>query len=209
MDDEQLERDLRTLENSLDSLTPDGTTYQNWFVSFGSLLYIIRDKNHGIEFTQDIDISIVGEHQYEQIKTSLQESGFTLENHIVNDVTGDILFADFKSKHGLNVDLFFWIEHNGYLWHTYDDMREKPSNGIPEKYYFKAVPTWMMTGQSYKYRWFDTISPLKIPHLYGTLLDYWYPHWFIPDAEFGQSRTKILKEPTTCKNLSEVLCLTQ
>jgi hypothetical protein len=207
MTDDELMRDLMNLNSSLDVLTPDGSKYIKWFLSFGSLLYAIRDKKNNIPFTQDIDISIVGTSDYERIKTSLQGNGFQINNYIKNDLTDEVLFADFKSKHGLNIDLFFWIEHNGFMWHTYDYMAEHPSDGIPGQYHFKGTPAWMMKGEPFKYRWFDNISPLKVPHLYGTLLDYWYPHWFIPDSEFGQSRAQITVEPKTCKNLETTLCL--
>lgn len=207
MDNELLMRDLKALDSALSFIVDDGINYQRWFISFGSLLYVIRDKNLGLEFNQDIDISIVGPHNYDKIKGRLEEDGFQLVSHIKNDITGEVLFADFKSPNGLSVDLFFWINHNGYLWHTYDYMAERPENGIPNRYHFKALPQWMMTGEPYKYDWFQEMSPLKIPNKYGTLLDYWYPHWYIPDNEFGVSRTDIIREPTTCKDLPGVLTL--
>ncbi len=199
MNDELLMRDLKQIENTLDTLTDDGMNYQKWFVSFGSLLYLIRDKKHGIEFNQDIDVSVVGPHNFEKIDVSLRENGFERVSIIENDQNNEVLFADYKSPNGLSLDLFFWIETPGYLWHTYDYMREGKRN--PSFYHFKAVPKYMMEGEPYKYIWFDEISPLKIPKYYGTLLDYWYPHWFIPDSDFGTSKTLYKVEVKTCNNL--------
>ena len=191
--------DLRTIQNTLQTLTSDGMTYQKWFVSFGSLLYMIRDKNHGVEFVQDIDISIVGSHNYEQIDRTLQDNGFQRVSRIKNDQDGSVLFADYKSPNGLSLDLFFWIESPGYLWHTYDYMRE--GKEIPSFYHFKAVPKYMMEGKPYSYSWFDEISPLMVPKYYGTLLDYWYPNWFIPDADFGLSKAMYEVEIESCKDV--------
>jgi hypothetical protein len=194
-------RDLKSLENALNVITSDGITRQKWFVSFGSLLYIIRDKKLGKEFTQDIDISIIGPHDYSAIKNGLEEDGFKLVSHIRNDITDEVLFADFRSPNGLSIDLFFWIEEGDRLWHTYNFMNEKIPEGIPEQYHFKSVPKWMMEGEPYKYEWFDGISPMRIPAKYGTLLDYWYPHWYVPNLEFGVSQAAIIHEPKTCQHL--------
>lgn len=204
MNNESLMKDLRSLECVLDILVGSDVR-QKWFISFGSLLYVLRDKKLGIEFNQDIDISIIGRHNYEYMRSRLLEDHWDLVKEIRNDVTNEILCADFRSPNGLSVDLFFWIEVNGYLWHTYDYMNEKPSNGIPTQYHFKPVPKWMMNGDPYPYRWFEEISPLKVPNKYGTLLDYWYPHWFIPDNEFGVSKCLKIVEPRTCENLEGVL----
>jgi len=200
VENESLMRDLRAIQNALDRLQPNGMDYVKWFISFGSLLYIIRDKKLGLEFTQDIDISIIGPHELDKILNALGEDGFTKCRHIINDKTGETLYVDLKSPHGMNVDLFVWIKKGGFYFHTYDYMNEKPESGIPEKYHFKGTPAEYFEGEPYKYSWFEEISPLKIPRLYGTLLDYWYPNWYIPDSEFGVSRCQVLLEPSTCES---------
>ena len=205
MDDESLMRDLRSIRSNLDILNDDGMTYLKWFASFGTLLYMIRDKNLGVEYTQDIDISIIAPYNQEKIISRFEEDGFQIVTIIRNDLTDEILFVDFKSPNGISLDLFFWIECNGHLWHTYDYWAERNSNGIPGKYHFKSLPNWMVSGDPYKYQWFNEELEIKIPKLYGTLLDYWYPHWFIPDNEFGQSRTNKIIELKNCLNLTEVL----
>lgn len=201
MEQEKLMRDLKVIDSVLSITSENGEGYLKWFLSFGSLLYAIRDKDSGGEFTQDIDISILGSANFEKIKTRFEENGFQMVTHIRNDITGTVYFADFKSKNGLSVDLFFWVEYNGHLWHTYDYMAERPKDGVPKKYHFKSLPKWMFSGDTYKYFWFQEISPLKIPNKYGTLLDYWYPHWYIPNNEFGVSVCEKIVEPKTCRNL--------
>ena len=32
-----------------------------WFLSFGTLLHFIRDRNMGVKFDQDIDVSVLGD----------------------------------------------------------------------------------------------------------------------------------------------------
>lgn len=200
MDNELLMKDLKTIQNSLDVLGPDGLNRVKWFVSFGSLLYMIRDKKLGIEFNQDIDISIIGAHEFTKIKNSLMEDGFEFKRSIIHDCTGETLFADFVSPNGLSLDIFVWIKDpdKELLWHTYDEMNEKPENGIPESYYFKSTPMEYFYGKPWTLPWFEEISPFNIPFLYGTLLDCWYPNWFIPDADFGQSRCQSEMHLKTC-----------
>ncbi|GAG38161.1 unnamed protein product, partial [marine sediment metagenome] len=166
MDKEMLMRDLKTIENTLDVLSDDGQTYQNWFISFGTLLYLIRDRELGKEFNSDIDISVVGPHNFEQINRTLEENGFRRISKILNDQNETVLFADYKSPNGLSLDLFFWIETPGHLWHTYDYMRE--GKEVPSIYHFKSVPKEFMMGAPHKHSWFEEISALKIPQLYGT-----------------------------------------
>jgi len=206
MDNEKLMKDLRNLENVLNVLVT-GDQRQKWFISFGSLLYVLRDKKLGVEFNQDVDISIIGKHDYKGMKRSLESEHWQLVKEIRNDITGEILMADFCSPNGLSVDLFFWIEHNGHYWHTYDYQNEKNESGIPTQYHFKSLPKWMFSGEPFKYRWFEEISPLKIPNKYGTLLDYWYPNWYVPDNEFGVSKCQKTVEPRTCEFLEKVLTL--
>jgi len=171
-----------------------------WFVSFGTLLYLIRDKKHGKEFDTDMDISIVGEHNFEQIDGNLKENGFEECTRIINDTTKSILFASYKSSNGLHLDLFFWIKVDNYYFHTYDYMRDS-TDGRPSFYHFKSLPPYMFEGDTINYEWIESMSPLKIPALYGTLLDYWYPNWFTPDEDFGTSRCDEILEPKTCEGL--------
>ena len=127
MEDRVLAWDLKCLRGALDVHLDNGIDRQTWFISFGSLLYLIRDRLQGKPYEQDVDISIVGPHRYDIIENTLLSDGFTKKSHIKNDITDEVLYAEFQSPNGLNVDLFFWIEHNGKLWHTYDYMANATS----------------------------------------------------------------------------------
>jgi len=106
---------------------------------------------------------------------------------------------------GVGVDIFFWIKSGNNYWHTYDRKLEFPKNGIPSEYYFKATPALAFKGEPYRYVWEEIAVPINVPRLYGTLLDIWYPGWFIPDRNFGQSRAVKEVKVKSCKNLKEKL----
>jgi hypothetical protein len=194
-----VDKDLKELSNILNLHLEDGISKMKWFLSFGTLLYAIRDKRLGETFSEDIDISIVGPHNFDQVNSAMVNGGFIKKKSIINDETGQTLYAEYISPNVIHVDLFFWINENNHWWHTYDYLNEKTD--IPSHYHFKAVPEWMFHGEPYKYEWVFEDTFVNIPRLYGTLLDLWYPNWFIPDKEFGVSKASITCEPLTCKNL--------
>lgn len=186
-------KDLREIDSAFSQCHDNGK--HKWFISFGSLLYLVRDR--GKPFNQDIDISIIGEHRFDRILNQLLNNGFTLTNRVINDVTKEPLFVELKSPSGIMVDVFFWIREGDNYWHTYDYMREKKE--IPTTYVFKSLPAYMFDGAPYKTE-FEGVE-LNLPNKYGTLLDYWYPNWFIPDEEFGQSLCQTRKELKSCGDL--------
>jgi hypothetical protein len=102
---------------------------------------------------------------------------------------------------GLSIDLFVWMEAKGKYWHSYDFWMERPENGIPKKYYFKSCPKELLDAGTYKYEWEIEGAYLKIPKLYGSLLDYWYPNWYIPDENFGQSYALEIITLDSCREL--------
>jgi hypothetical protein len=205
MDQELLLRDLKSIEGSLDGLLSDGMTRMKWFVSFGTLLYLIRDKKHGKPFETDIDISIVGEHNFKHINDSLLNNEFKQNTCIRDSVTDEVYFANYVSPHKLHLDLFMWFEAGQNYWHTYDYMGDA-KDGIPSFYHFKSTPKFMFEKETIKYNWFEDMSSVKIPALYGTLLDYWYPNWFKPMPDFGVSLCDVIYEPKNCENLKENIC---
>jgi len=201
---ESLRKDFSTIASSLNIFTQDEITRQKWFVSFGSLLYLIRDFKHGVPFETDMDISITGRHRYERTRKNLENGGWNRIREIRNDFTDDILYAEYESPNGLSLDLFFWFQVGDLLWHTYDYLMEKPSDGRPSKYHFKGTPKWMFEGGIKDFNWLDGEPKLKVPIKYGTLLDYWYPDWFIPNPDFGVS-LGIIKEVDSCADLEKKL----
>jgi len=166
-----------------------------WFVSFGALLYFIRDKNMGIPFDQDFDISVLGDINREQLAQRFSEFGFPLKNKYPKK--GKPYQMVFKHHDILlSIDVFMWVEANGHWWHTYDQGSSK--------FVWKGTPERMFRGDTYSYPWVDIVPDLRFPNLYGTLLDYWYPGWYVPDKQFGQSQGKIVKLGDL-KNLGEKL----
>lgn len=172
-----------------------------WFISFGTLLYFIRDKKLGRPFKQDIDISLFGDAPIKSIVSYFSQYSMKPVTHMINDVTKEPLHVVFKAHH--SIDIFVWVKANGYYWHTYDPDMTKDK--IPKKYVWKGTPCELMDGEVWKYHWDERVGALNFPHLYGSLLDYWYPGWLVPDARFGQSKCEKIVTLKTCKNLKEKL----
>lgn len=181
-----------------------GENQFKWFYSFGTLLYYIRDKNMGKKFNGDFDISIIGGEEIDasDFIPNMDQFGFKLKRKILNDVTGKPLNLVFEHNDikGIGIDVYFWVKGGNYYWHSFAEGFAKH-----EKYVFKATPALAFKGKLYKYVWEEIALPINIPNLYGTLLDIWYPGWFIPDRDFGYSRAEKTVETKSCKNLEEKL----
>jgi len=175
---------------------PYGEHRVKWFISFGALLYFIRDKNLGIPFQQDYDISIIGRIDTHMFRKHLIQSGFEIISEFANDVTNEPFQIVAKHRFGQIIDVYFWVDSCGYLWHTYRQ---------GEGYKFKGTPKYAFEGEIVKYKWNENSIELNFPAKYGTLLDLWYPGWYIPDVQFGQSSAEAIRETASCANLSEVL----
>lgn len=183
----------------------DSLTGLKWFMSYGTLLHFIRDFRMDKEFEWDYDVCLINANP-ETVMLAMESNGFQLTKKIVNDVTGEPFQLVYKHKRMEKyADLFFMYEANGYLWHTYDVDLEMPHNGIPKQYFFKGVESKNFDGDVFRYMWFDNIPKLPFPFKYGTLLDIWYPGWFIPNSKFGQSRCEKVVKIETCENLKERL----
>ncbi|HUS90074.1 MAG TPA: hypothetical protein VMW91_12060 [Desulfosporosinus sp.] len=172
-----------------------------WFISFGALLYFLRDKKMGKKLRQDVDISVFEDAPVKNIIDSFTQYQFKVRTYMVDDVTNKPLHVVLKGY--LDVDIFIWIKANGYYWHTYD--HDMSGEKVPKQYVWKGTPCELMDGEVWKYHWDERVSPLNFPRLYGSLMDYWYPGWYVPDARFGQSRCEKIVKLKTCKNLKEHL----
>ena len=175
-----------------------------WFISFGAMLYFLRgDKRMGKPFDGDFDISLLDRIPEPTLINNMESFGFTLEKKIINDITGEPFQMVFKGVDHLvkdiRLDVFFWIRVGSYYWHTYDYHMEFKNR--PREYVFKGTPATAFDGEFWEYTWEDIAPPLKFPCLYGTLLDIWYPGWFLPDPKFGQSKAAKIVKLKTCKNL--------
>lgn len=173
-----------------------------WFISYGALLWFIRDKNMKKKFRQDFDISIFEDSDLTMIERFFREFGIEKKSEFKNDQTGEPLKMVFESYK--DIDIFMQIKANGYYWHTYDyygEFRETPKKG----YVFKGVPCRLMDGDTWKYSLDDRVPEVHLPQKYGSILDVWYPGWFIPDSRFGQSRAVKTVTLRNCKKLKERL----
>jgi len=174
-----------------------------WFLSYGAVLWYIRDRNMGKPFKQDFDISIFDGDDFRHIEKFLAEFSFHKKSQFLNDKNG----KPFKMVFGggaFDIDIFLQFKMNGYYWHTYDYYGE--FKDIPRKgYVFKGIPCELFDADPYKYEWDERIPPVNFPPNYGHLLDIWYPGWFIPDARFGQSKAVKVVKTKNCKNLKTEL----
>ena len=197
--EEQLAQALNLIHNVFNNLKV------KWFISFGALLYFIRDKNMGVPFEQDLDVSVLGKCDHKRLIHFMEQWGYEVCGRTVNDQNKEPFQLVFKSQSiRFSIDVFFWKKYNDYWWHTYDYYGEHPKKGVPKKYVFKGTPAWAMKGDVWQYNWEEIAGNLSFPNLYGSLLDIWYPGWYVPDKNFGQSRGKIVKTKN-CKHLDKEL----
>lgn len=198
-----LARFLNFSNTSLNRLC--GRNEITWFVSFGSLLWFIRDKNMGKKFNTDLDISVLGQIPCKEVEQVFEQYNFCLVKKLVDDKTGLPLQMVFEytvsQDQKFSLDLYFWVKTKRYWWHAYDYYLEEKK--IPSKYVFKATDRRLMECKVEKMIWEEIAPPLKFPSLYGSLLDAWYPDWLTPRKEM--SKAAHVAKVKTCKNLKETL----
>ena len=197
------ERDGRFLLDAYSVITyPQTSDAPKWFVSFGSLLWYIRDRNQGKRLEGDLDVSLFEPVNARQLIGIANEFRFKLLGQIINDVTGAPFQIVLKHETGRVLDLYFWHETKKYYWHTYDFYNR--GKKIPSEYVFKATPKRDMDGDVWKYLVCDRIPEFHFPHKYGALLDIWYPGWYVPDSRFGQSHAAKTVEIKSCKKIGKL-----
>lgn len=202
MDEVEFAGILGSLKVVLDS---DPDEDGRWFFSFGTMLYFFRDKNMGIPLWGDIDVSVLDvKIDADQFAQNMREFGFKLKTKIVDSRNGSpfqMVFGHEYHKGYPDIDIFFWRKGKQCYYHSYDYYMEKPKGGVPSKYVFKGTPTWALKGKPVKYIWLEIAAEMNFPPLYGTLLDIWYPEWFIPDKNFGQSKAVKEVKVKNCQDL--------
>ncbi len=184
-----------------------------WFVCFGSLLGLVRDRGI-IENDTDIDIGIPFEfinekqirscfkrYDYEQYKIirrdDIDRTLFGVPNN------EDLAYISFVHPTLPCVDIFAWYLHDGIRYHTYDYFNEKKEH--PSKYVFKGIrEEWINHVDK---SMFGTIKHplfarnLPFPFMYGHLLDTWYPDWKTPRT--GESHTPWKLELDSCRQFKD------
>lgn len=203
------------------AMAPDGKR-PLWFVSFGSLLWFIRDKVMGRPFNQDIDISVIyGEYSREYLIQKFTDCGLKLEKEVLDNYSQKPLQMGFRPDGSsqmadVSVDVFFWVLGKEYAWHTYD-MTGQNRTILPE-YTFKGTPKDYLLAPTIEYVWEEIAPSLNFPTRYGSLLDVWYPPtkgpdgkyvantgWLYPNRQFGQSEAYKVKTIKSCQDMEAQL----
>ena len=199
-----------------------------WFYAFGTLLEFVRSGGNKFDLEHDIDIGVLySECDAEQLIRPLEGMEYKLDSVVINDITNKPLNLHFRPTGDMAgtpyLDIFFWIEKDGILYHTYDFSKEgkkRPSNYvfkgvekeliIPKKYVIKEERLSHLEGDLllsekgvWSYSIFGDHSGYKFncPYSYGTLLDNWYPGWMVEEKHYGQSKSKYIKKVESCKKL--------
>jgi len=217
MDHERFSRTLCALSDIFGStIRPDGSN-PKWFISFGSLLWFIRDRLLGREFEQDIDISMIyGAVDRNEIVGRFAEYGFTVDHELVDNHYHKPLQIVFKPTNpilaNIHIDLWFWVIAGQYAWHSYDPLGQ--GRTILPSYTFKGTPKDLILAETISYPWEEIAPPMNFPTMYGSLLDTWYPPvkgpdgryvpntgWLFPNRQYGQSRCPVTKTVQSCKEM--------
>ena len=200
-----------------------------WCFCFGNLLEYIADKTFSFDY--DIDLGVLyDECDQDKLISAFEGHGYKSKVTCVNDVTGKALNIHFKPigdyiKDTPTLDVFFWYEHKGILYHTYDE--KKTGNKMLEEYKLKGVPKeWLCPDKetidrernigvpgreqmlndrgTWRFPIFDDASSLtfRAPYKIGHLLDEWYgPTWRFRQYYKGQSMSRWVKKIKSFKEL--------
>ena len=190
-------------------------SYTKYFLCFGNLLHLIRDRT--IEPDKDIDIGVF----YEQADTDAIVRGFEQwqyvpSSRIENDIDHKTFNISFKHKGNEElppIDIFFWFLHDKIRYHTYDILQEKKK--YPSQYVFKGVPAKLLPDPNKQARDDTNIAKsffgkwnqpyfqfeLPIPLMYGSLLDIWYPNWLKPQKM--ESMTPYVVKMKSCESWTD------
>lgn len=176
-------------------------TQMKWFLCFGSLLTVIRDKQ---KFgNDDLDIGVFyDEFEPVHIKNFCAGCGWKVEKTILHDVDKKPLFMslvptkDVETITGpIHIDVFAWYLHKGVYYHTYDVKMENQK--VPSKYIFKGVEKDTLDHLISIDNVANSMMYAKIPLMYGTLLDTWYTdyekgyHWLEPRKCVSDTQWKL------------------
>jgi len=221
-------RTVERINTVLSFQTDKNGKYISWFYCFGTLLEFVRSGGKVFDLSHDLDIGVLyNECNADQLISGFEGIGYRKKETIINDVTKAPLNLHFEPidspRETPYIDVFFWIESKGKLFHTYDYYRE--GSKIPSKYFFKGVDKHLIVPPrddikearkgllegdrllTEKGVWIYSVFGdhsgyvFNCPFSYGTLLDNWYPGWIVEEKHYGQSRSNYVKEVKSCKDL--------
>jgi len=217
MIDERMPSTLRAIADIFGDIKRKDQSNPTWFVSFGTLLWYVRDRLLDRPFEQDFDISLIyGELRREELIERFKSQGYELDNELLDNYHRKPLQMTFKPKAtGLwpaDIDLFFWVIGQNYAWHSYDMFNRRQQ--VQDEYTFKATPKEIFTAPTVQMIWDEIAPPLSFPSKYGSLLDCWYPPtkgpdgaylinsgWLFQNKQYGQSRAETMKTLKSCKDM--------
>jgi len=186
-----------------------GANHIKWFVCFGNLLHLIRDKS--LENDKDVDIGVFYEHMAlanpNAIVNGFEKFGYTRLLYIEHDIDEKPLYMCFRHPELPPIDIFCWFKHGKYRYHTFDTLQEKVKKR-PSLYKFLGVPAKYLPDPDgrlpkdptiVKQMFFQStpqyVAEIYLPLNTGTLLDIWYPNWLKP-----RSMTSMSPEVVTMKS---------
>ena len=129
---EPLARAIVSVSDVFSTIVAPDNNFLKWFVSFGALLYYVRDLQLGKKFEGDLDISVMyGDVDRDELVQRFGEYGYELEYELLDNYNNKPLQMTFKPdnsfhKDGFHVDVFFWFKHKQSRYHTYDVLMETP-----------------------------------------------------------------------------------
>jgi len=217
MPDESMARTVVALSDVFESMiSPEGSK-PHWFISFGTLLWFVRDRLLERPFEEDIDISMIyGAVKREDLIAKFGEYGYQLESEVLDNYHRKPLQMVFKPvAPGLwptNLDIYFWVIGHEFAWHTYDMFNRGVS--IMDEYTFKGTPRALIEAPTLPMVWEEIAPTIQFPSKYGSLLDVWYPPnkdhlgnyiinscWMIQNKQYGQSKFDTMKTIKSCKDM--------
>ena len=206
---------IRNLSLSLDS------SGQKWFICFGTLLFLLRDKIFNMQ--QDIDIGIVGD----PIKVcQVLNNAYTVNDVVFDTETKHPLKTTYMCERPrIMIDVFFWKKVGNMYYHIEPMENPIPKSGFLNSYKFKGIPaecfdmpenTIEALKRDVRYEgavknngtWNRMIPGLETegisvaaPYEQGRCLDIWYPNWALAIENYGTSMSEWIKEVRNCKDL--------
>lgn len=187
-----------------------------WWFCFGTMLSIVRTdmmraQGQKVKFPKkqdDVDIGVFyDDYQPVYVKNFCDGNGWIVDNCIVSDTSGKVLFVSLRPRKDIadvlgdvHLDIFCWVKHDGQYWHTYDVDMKRPKNGKLSRYTFKGTPCWMFDGGFVeRTNLGDSMHYGFIPMKYGSCLDLWYPDWIVPqECVSNAQEVRVVK---SCKEM--------
>lgn len=199
---------LRLTGNIVNTLNGTGV---KWFICFGTLLSLVRDKVFG--GLGDIDIGIIGD--FPKIVNAFQNiSPIVVE--FTDDSTHEALHARCKICDKF-IDFFNWKRKGGYFYHTYRNINSEAGMTFkgtpvgcfePERKTIESFLKDLRYGRAMNKNgtWQRLVPGLEaecvsvnLPFCYGQCLDIWYPEWSTRRDNYGQSEAAHILTLNSCK----------